>query len=111
MIRIVVEFVEEGFQWPLKDHYPVRALSEPGGELLFSVTGAFIANLLLLYYGQAGLQKQLLEQIPPRLPKAIPKLMTPAVKFPPRKALPRFVQYREERERLRKARKSAAGRR
>jgi hypothetical protein len=90
MVDLVVLWIDQGLQWPLKDHYPVRVYTKDH-HLLAELTGEFIRHLVEHHLNLAVLQAEVQRVFPLRAPLA--------------KARPRFLIDVNERAALRARRR------
>lgn len=77
MVHLVVVYEDRGFQWPLKDHYPVRVYT-PDHHLLVQFTGEFIRHLVEHHLSLAVLQDEV-RRVFPR--QRVPPLLNGRPKF------------------------------
>lgn len=91
MIHLVVFYEDRGFQWPLKDHYPVYAYTA-NHHLLARLSGEYLRHLVERELKGVVLQEGLRQAlVPPRLPLA--------------PARPRFLSDPQQRAALRTRRR------
>lgn len=79
MVHLVIAYTERGFQWPLKDHYPVYVYTADH-HLLAEVSGEFIRHLIEHHLNLAALQTEIRRIFPirARLTNGRPKFLVDA---------------------------------